>query len=188
MRKIGNIKGSSVNLTKQFLTENFGPEAVKKIVAEMKTPNKEIFLRTIFPMEWLPEIEMIHFLIQANKIFSKKDYDLSRQIGYYIAKKGIPIFYTVFIRNKDLNDVLKSAPRFWRQIHDNGHLEVVNAGPKSATVRIINKVFPHKAFCETMIGYFQAISEMIGLRGVSIKEIQCAAEGGRFCEYAINWK
>ena len=186
--KKGNAKGSLINITKEYLIESFGTNAIDRVAEVMLPKNSEIIRRTIYTMSWIPEETFIDLLIAADKIFGKGNYAIPHKIGYYLAKKGIPKLYKIFIQLGNPLFVIKNGPRFWRQLHDNGELKIAKVEPNRVYVHIIDKVAPHKSFCQTLAGYIEGIFELSGAKEFRVTENKCTCEGASLCEYVITWK
>ena len=184
----GNVKGSLVNMTKQFLTDSFGPDAIDKIAREIGEENAKKILQPIFTFSWLPDKLFVDLLVAADKVYGKGDYTIAERIGYSISKEGVPKLYKVFIEVGNPFFVLKNAPRFWNQLHDNGRLEVTHTATSTATVHIVDKKYPHKAFCRCMIGYIRGVLELSEVKDIQVKETKCNCDNELFCEYVLNWK
>lgn len=182
------VKGHHIVFARQYLTETFGPEAFKETITQMDTPEQNSLSKIITSVSWIPEEVYVKFLVAADKLFGKGDFDLCRQIGYYLGKKTVPTLYKFFIKFGDPSFAIRRSTQFWQQLHNNGRLEIISGGPSSVTARLIDKTFPHKAFCASLIGYCQGILELSGAKNISIHEIQCASEGASHCEYVGNWE
>ena len=105
-----------------------------------------------------------------------------------MAKEIVPKFYMVYIQFGNPSFVVSRAAQFWRLIHDTGDLYVMPVGADALTARLMNKVYPHKAFCAGLIGFCQGVLELSGAKEVSIEEVKCAARGADCCEFEASWK
>jgi len=181
-------KGSLFNLTKEFLSENSGPEAVEKVTNQMSIEDKNIISQQIFSMSWYPEETYVNFLIAIDKVFGKGNYKLCHDVGYYTAIKATARFYKIFSHSEDPSFVTRNGGVFWSKIHNNGRLEPTITDQNSATIRIIDKASPHKAFCHSVIGYWKGLLESGGAKDVSIRESKCVCRKAGFCEFVGIWK
>jgi predicted hydrocarbon binding protein len=182
------VKGHHIVLAKKYLINRFGPQAFEKIITQINPPEREILSKIITSVSWIPEDVYITFLVTADKIFGKGDFELCRQIGYYLGKETVPRLYKFFIKFGDPSFAIRRSTQFWKQLHNNGRLEIIPSGPTAVTARLIDKAFPHKAFCASLIGYCQGVLELSGAKNISIDEIQCASEGASHCEYVGKWE
>ena len=188
MEKKACAKGSLFNITKEFLYENFGPDAVKKVTDQMSAKDKKIISQQIFSMSWYPEETYVNFLIALDKVFGKRNYNLCNDVGRYTATKAIQKFYKIFSRSEDPSFVTMNGGVFWSKVHNNGRLEPAITDKNSATIRIVDKASPHRAFCHSVLGYWQGLLESGGAKEVSIHESKCVCRKADFCEFVGTWK
>jgi predicted hydrocarbon binding protein len=182
------IKGNQIVLAKRYFLEHFDPEAVKSVYQNLSSDAREIIDRAILSGTWEPEEAYVEFLIKADKILGAGDYKLDWECGKFIAIKGIPTVYKIFIKLGDPMFVIERADRFWHQVHSTGKLQIVKTGKNSIIGKVIEKEFPHKAFCATLAGYFYGTLELCGAKNIQIKETICAADRGNTCEFAVSWE
>ena len=184
----GHVKGNQINFTKKYLMEEFGTDALNQVIKHLGEKTKATIIKPTLDIIWEPEEAYVDLLAAIEKTFGKGDYELCRRIGLYIAEESIPKFYKPFIRLGNVSFVISNAPRFWRQIHDNGNLEISISSKHSATGRLINKAYPSKAFCFSLMGYIEGVLQMCGAKNISVKKIKCVTDGEEFCEFTTAWE
>lgn len=183
-----SVKGNQLNYTKEYIIKNFGEDVLGKLIEQMQPEDRKILSDNIFGATWQPESTFVNLLVAADKTLGKGNYELCRKVGYYIGQQSIPRFYKFFLLFGQPSFVLRNAALFWRQIHSHGHLKVSQPTKNSSLAHLINYAIPHKAFCFTLIGFFQAVLELTGCKNVSVYETKCVTEGADVCEFPGSWK
>ncbi|MFH1239447.1 MAG: V4R domain-containing protein, partial [bacterium] len=154
---------------------------------KLNPEDKAVVARKIVPLTWLPAPIFNRLLEAVDIVLGKGNYYLCCELGRYQAEKGINSFYKMFIKAGNPAFVLKRAPSFWRSLHDEGELEVEITGAKSARARLLKYPDAGKAFCNSLVGYFERVLEMSGAKGVEIFEAKCQSKGDEYCEFFGNW-
>jgi predicted hydrocarbon binding protein len=171
-----------------YVREGFGQDELQQVIDKLPAEDKILFSKKIVPLTWVEAQIFNRFLETVDMILGKKDYYLCREIGRYQAEKGVNTFYQMFIRAGNTAFVLKRAHSFWRSLHDEGELIIQITGEKSVRARLLNYREAGKAFCTSLIGYFERVLEMSGAKDVEIFEAKCQAKGGEYCEFLGNWE
>lgn len=189
MDEVGpSIKGNQVIFAKGYLTEKFGPDAFDKVIEQLDPQSREILTRPILHVGWIPEECFVKFLISIDNLFGKGNYELCYQIGYYLGEISIPQFYRMFLKFGDPLFLVQRAPHLWKQLHNNGRLEVIKVNSHSVIARLIDKAYPHKAFCFYAMGFSKKGLELTGAKHVTIEEVKCVNSGAEFCEFSVSWQ
>ena len=126
----------------------------------------------------------------AEKLFGiKENYQLSYSMGRFAAEeafgKGL---YKMLLERGRPQTIIRRAPMAWRMIHSMGNLEIETLKENSAKLKITNFDEVEKCFCWRLIGYFQRILEISGVKNVQLREIQCRTEGAEYCEFEAKWE
>ncbi|MCP4652994.1 MAG: hypothetical protein GY858_06395 [Candidatus Omnitrophica bacterium] len=182
------IKGNQFLLVKAHITTVFGNDAFNNVLEQMPQHCAASFKKMINSSSWVPEEAFVELLATADKVLGKGDYKLCEELGSILAKVGIPKFYKIFIQFGNPSFVIQRAPRFWKQLHNTGRLEVIATAKTSVIGRLVDKSHPHKAFCASLIGYFKATLELCGATNISVEELECVCNGNSCCEFAASWK
>lgn len=185
---VPSIKGNLFILTKTYLSQRFGPEAIGKILPLLNESDRAILIKPSISGLWESELTYNSFLTAADKTFGKGDYALCHEIGYSNAKNGVPKLYQIFIRFGDPAFVIKRAASFWSQVHSHGSLEIMNISPKNVIGIIRRYEVPSKAFCYSFMGYITGVLELSGAKNVVTQEKQCILSGSPHCKYEAHWE
>jgi predicted hydrocarbon binding protein len=183
-----SIKGNQIILAKRYFTQRFGEDALEKIFNTMSPINRAIIERQILSGAWEPEEAYIEFLAKADEVLGIGDYQLDWECGRFLAKQSIPTIYKIFIRLGDPAFVIERADRFWHQVHSSGRLETVRTDKNKVIGKLLERDYPHKAFCASLMGYFYGTLELCGAKEIKITEIMCSADKASHCEYAVSWQ
>jgi len=183
-----SIKGNQIILAKRYFTHRFGADALNKVFSAMSPVAREIIEKPVVSGAWESEDAYIEFLAKADETLGCGDYQLDWECGRFLAKESIPTIYKIFIKLGDPAFVIERADRFWHQVHNTGRMETTRTGKNSVIGKLIGKESPHKAFCMSLMGYFQGTLELCGANNIKIEEVRCAANGASHCEYAVSWQ
>lgn len=184
---IPSIKGNIYNLTKEYLVQRFGADALEKIRPQLKPEDYALISKQLIAGLWESEITYNNFLTAADKTFGKGDFLLCYDIGHNSALQGIPKIYKIFIRFGDPAFVIKRASNFWSQVHSHGRLEANIMSEHTAIAIVHDYQEPNKSFCYSLMGYIVGVLELSGAKNVQIKETKCRLEGASCCEFLAHW-
>lgn len=184
---VPSIKGNIYNLTKEYLIQRFGVEALEKIKPHLTVEDYALISRPFIAGIWESEITYNNFLAAADKTFGKGDFHLCYDIGYNSALQGIPKIYKIFIRFGDPAFVIKRASNFWSQVHNHGRFNAKLITDHAAVATIYDYQCPNKTFCYSLMGYMVGVLELSGAKNVQIKESQCCLEDASCCEFIAQW-
>ena len=184
---MSKVKAHLLMLAMDYVREGFGQVELKQVMDKLSPEDKIFISKKIVPLSWVPAPVLSHLMEAVDIVLGKKDFYLCREIGRYQAEKGINSFYQMFIRAGNPSFALKRAPSFWRSLHDEGELVIEITGERSVRARVLHYPDAGKAFCNSLIGYFERVLEMSGAKDVEIFEAKCRSKGGEYCEFFGNW-
>jgi predicted hydrocarbon binding protein len=74
----------------------------------------------------------------------------------------------------------------WRSLYNRGDLKVEEQSDKGARIRLAD--FPSEtAGCSRVTGWIERMAEMTGVKNIVVTQTQCAAKGGKDCEWTVTW-
>ncbi len=181
------IKGHNCIVVKKFIEQSFGQDGLAKVFARTGKETREALERTILSSSWQQEKYFLELLRATQELFGNDTPDLVFKIGRYCAHNSIATIYKIFLRFGNPGFIIARAGRVWTQIHNHGHLDVVQNNDTSSVGRLYDYKTPDKLFCQYLLGYLSSALELSGAKNISLKETACVNQGAAYCEYTATW-
>jgi len=184
---VGNIRGISYSGVERFIKDNFGDEALQKVMTSLPQDAQRVFAGKFNPMAWYSLDLFIAFLAAADQVCAKGDGMLGYQTGRAAAENAFSGLYRLFLEHNEPRTIIVRAPMAWDIIHDAGSLQIEEAHDKKVYVNIFDFPIPHKSYCWHLAGYFERVLELSGARSAQVREVSCSCEGGQTCKFEATW-
>lgn len=187
MRPPPQTKGTSVAAVIRFVEREWGAEGLSRLASAVK-PREAAQLLTgrVLAGSWYPFADFAALLEAAETVFGGKG-DVARREGQYCAEWDLRGVYRVFIKLASPGFLVERAGKVWRQYYDSGDLVVLEPGPSSVVFELRDFASPHRAHCETVLGWSQRAAELTGVGDVTASHPECRARGDAKCVFRIAW-
>ena len=139
----------------------------------------------ILVSSWYPEADLMGILHGLGRILPGDD--PFYYMGRHTAGEHLAGIYRGHLRPGDLERTLRSASALWRNYHDTGDMTVTLEGPGRATLQLSEFPSTTPEFCRLLRGYFAALGEQAGAKGVDVKKLECILGGARACRWSMTW-
>ncbi len=187
MRAPPQTKGTSVAAVVRFVERQWGSEGLQRLAAAVK-PQEAAKLLTgqILAGSWYPFAYFAALLESAEVLFGGAG-DVARREGRYCAEWDLRGVYRVFIKFASPSFLVERAGKVWRQYYDSGELAVVESAPNRVVFELRDFAAPHRAHCETVLGWSERAAELTGVGKVTGSHPKCRARGDSKCVFRVEW-
>ena len=181
------IKGLVLQARKEFVEENFGEGAWKKVLEAMPEEDRDSLQDLILAAKWYP-FELGNRLDKAIvKILGEGKEKIFEEIGAQSAVRGLIKVHKSFLTPGDPQAFLKKADVIYKFYYDTGRREYKETGPTSGVLTTYDAETYSVPDCLTVIGWHREALKMCGARNVDVVEEECRARGGACCRYRVTW-
>ncbi|NUQ21329.1 MAG: DUF2378 family protein [Gemmatimonadaceae bacterium] len=180
------IKGSVVKSRLAFVEENFGCEAVNRVLSTLSEADRKS-LSSILTVKWYP-LELGTRLDEAivNVLAAGKP-EFFERLGAASADKNLSGVHKAFISSRDPHAFLTRTPAIYSMYYEKGRREYEKTGDRSATLTTYDAEVFSAPDCLTIVGWHRRALEMCGATNVQVTEEECRARGAAVCRYHLSW-
>ena len=186
MKIKGEVRGIAPKSHVQFVVEEKGEKALKKIEGKMAELGQSIKYKNIRPMSFYPIGLEAVILLVIKELFDFND-EKFREIGRYQSKTSliIKLFMKYFVSMKV---VAEKTPEMWRKYYTVGDFKATELNEKEKYVILQIKDFKvHQVHCRMLEGYFVNVVKMVTKESATCKETKCPFKGDEYHEFLIKW-
>ena len=179
-------KGSTLRSTLRYVEAEYGPDAAAAVLDRL-APDDRARIEAAGAMEEIP-VELLRALWDAVEgSIGKKDPGWPEKSGAYsIQSMGVQL-YGGILRKRDPLEFLSQPVSLFRLYYQPGNMEVVEAEPGRAVLRLVG--FPgDPVFCRRQTGGLLRAVELAGGAHASVRHVRCSVEGDAFCEWELHWE
>jgi len=184
-----NTKSVHLKSYKKFVIQRGGQEALRRILDQMSSEDREVVDRSTLHTEWLDCRLWWRLLVAADHVLGKGDFRVIREIGAFDARENLNGVYRVFLPFLKPGFLVARAPLMWRQYYDSGRLQVAGADPRRTELRL--EQFPGLAVNHEweLIGWMEEAFRMTGNTTVKVTHPgPCLAKGDPYCTFVVVWQ
>ncbi len=181
------IKGIILQARKDFVDDNFGPDAWQKVVASLPEGDRGMVGDLILAAKWYP-FELGERLDRAivNVLGDGKE-KIFEVIGAKSAQRSLLKVHKSFLTKGDPQAFLAKAETIYKAYYDTGRREYTPTGPNSGFLTTYDAKTFSGPDCLTVVGWYREALELCGARNVEVVEEECRAKGGSVCRYRVKW-
>jgi hypothetical protein len=181
-----HAKGSTLRSTLRYVETEHGPAAVADVLARMAAADRAQ-VDTAGATEEVP-MELLRALWNAvEQAIGRRDPGWPEKSGAYsIQSMGMQL-YGGILKKRDPLEFLSQPVSLFRLYYQPGNMEVVEAEPGRAVLRLVG--FPgDPVFCRRQTGGLVRAVELAGGTTPSVRHVRCSVEGDAFCEWELSWE
>lgn len=181
-----HAKGSTLRSTLRYVEAQHGPGAVADVLARLATGDRAR-VESAAATDEIP-MELLRALWDAvEQSIGRRDGGWPEKSGAFsIQSLGMQL-YGGILRKKDPLEFLSQPVSLFRLYYQPGNMEVVEAEPGRAVLRLVG--FPGDAvFCRRQTGGLLRAVELAGGTTPSVRHVRCSVEGDAFCEWELHWE
>jgi hypothetical protein len=164
------VKGTGFMVIKKLIEEK-GAEAEQALRARLTPYSLKIWNSITLALAWVEDDFAIPGSVlyeAAMVLFPGDPKNALLAMGKIMAKKGMPIYYQMFIRIPTPQFVFKSVAQIWRRFYFDGDASVEEFGPKQAVFILRNFPDYNENMRIYMKGYLLGISDLLGLKNMTV--------------------
>ena len=177
-------KGSTLRSTLRYVESAHG-EAVAAAVLDRLDAATRARIESAAPTDEVP-IDLLRALWAAvDETVGKRDPGWPEKSGAFsIQSMGVQL-YGGILKKRDPLEFLRQPVSLFRLYYQPGNMEVVEAEPGRAVLRLVG--FPgDPVFCRRQTGGLLLAVELAGGANPSARHVRCAVEGDAFCEWELH--
>jgi len=178
-------KGSTLRSTLRFVEAEHGPAAAAAVLDRLAADDRAR-VESAGATDEVP-VELLRALWDAvEAAIGRRDSGWPEKSGAYsIQSMGVEL-YGGILRKRDPLEFLSQPVSLFRLYYQPGNMEVVEAEPGRAVLRLVG--FPgDPVFCRRQTGGLLRAVELAGGVHPSVRHVRCSVEGDAFCEWELRW-
>jgi hypothetical protein len=112
---------------------------------------------------------------------------LAARVGAFAAGEDQPLLRRLGVNVGNPEQLIRSAPRIWRNYATCGSLTPTEQGMRSFLLTLEGFHDAHPLFCRSMTGYFREVLRRASGTQARVVEVQCVTDGAPVCEWHGDW-
>jgi hypothetical protein len=187
MTTTAQAKGSTLHSTLAFVEAEFGPEVRGSVLAALPAEDRERVQHTRATDE-VP-LALLRSLWRAtDTVLGERDPHWPERSGAYsIEGLGAQMYSGILHKDSPLQFVTQPVSLFRLYYHP-GDMEVAEAMPGRAVLRLVGFDAGTPLFCRRQTGGLLRATELAGGSRASVRHVRCHFEGDAFCEWELSWE
>ena len=170
----------------RYVREASGPEAVDRMLqlADVSATAEQLEDQSL----WWSYDTRIRLFEAATEVLD--DPNLMFEVGAAALRTGLAHSIVILLRTMGSpRQVIKQLPRAVAKFSTTSHMEVLDAGATTATIRYtLNPGYRHSRLdCIYAQGLFSVVPTVFGLPPARIQHDECESDGHAACVYDISW-
>lgn len=180
-------KGSTLRSTLAFVAQAGGADAIGAVL-ERLSPEERARIDAAAPTDEVP-LELLLSLWRAtDAVLAPADpHWVERSGAFAIESVGVQL-YGGILRKKSPTEFLTQRVSLFRLYYQPGNMEVIEAEPGRAVLRLVGFPPADALFCRRQTGGLLRSVELAGGAQASVQHVRCAVEGDAFCEWQLRWE
>lgn len=180
------VKGSPVRSLQKFVDSELSPEQREEMFRALPPEYAARFRSPVLATETVPVHMLNRLTEEAAKARGETVEAFARRAGREAAGDAVKGIYRFFALVMTPPALLSKAGHMWSSLYNRGDLRVVTQTDKGATIRLNS--FPSEAAgCARITGWIERMAELTGSKNISVRQTQCFAKGGPYCEWDLKW-
>jgi hypothetical protein len=180
------VKGSPVRSLQKFIDGALSPAQRDEVFRALPPDYVKRFSVPVLATETVP-VHMLNRLTEESARVLGEPVELfGRRAGREGASDAVKGIYRFFALVLTPTALLSKASHMWSSLYNRGQLQVSAQTATSATIRLAD--FPSElAGCSRVTGWIERMAELTGAKNVSVQQTECAARGGKVCQWQLKW-
>jgi hypothetical protein len=182
------VKGTAISFIPNFLQEKFGKDRYASWVASLPDKSKAIFGGSVLASQWYPFQD--GFIVPMRKIcdtFYAGNPKGAYEMGRYSADYGLRGVYKILVRFGSPESLAKKAGTIMPTYYQPSSIEVVEAIPRKAILRV-TQFSEYDIMVENRLcGYFERAIEVCGGKTPKVQVTSSLSRGHPKSEFLITW-
>ncbi len=182
-----NVKLQAMLNAGRHVAALYGRHSLERALAECRPDTRARFESGI-AIEWLPMEQLTEFYEAVVRVAANGNRDILRSCGAASAKRnlGVRTRIAAWVFNPEF--VLRRVASLWSQYNDAGEVKLLEMSPGLCRMEIRGVPHPHWGFCTSLLGWGEEVARAVGWQPISVRHVDCRAEGGERCIFEIRYR
>jgi hypothetical protein len=180
-----NFKGTVYESLRMFTQQQFGLEAVDRVLAELPSADREL-LSGVNALGWYPVEPILRFHHALDRIYGEGDLALCERAGRFSAGWAMNTVLKIFLRFQTPGWLVQKATSVWGRYHDTGRWVVAMPSPKRIQGDLYDFEVRDPAFCARLRGWLHGASALTGGANCVVSETLCTSRGADHCQFTLH--
>lgn len=180
-------KGSTLRSTLAFVASLAGPDAAAEVLRRLGEDDRRR-VEGASPTEEVPLELLLSLLRAADAVVGPAEPAWAEAAGKFaIESLGVRLYGGILLK-KSPTEFLTQRVSLFRLYYQPGDMEVVEAEPGRAVLRLVGFHPGDTLFCRRQTGGLLCSVELAGGSRAAVRHVRCAVEGDAFCEWELRWE
>ena len=180
-------KGSTLRATMEFVRAEKGADVLERVLARLPRERRAQVERSA-PTDEVPFDLALDLWRAADGELGPTDPAWMERAGAQSIESSGVQHYGGILRKANPTEFLTQGVSLFRLYYSPGDMEVVEAEPGRAVLRLVGFDAADPLFCRRQTGGLRRAVGLAGGANPSARHARCAAEGDAFCEWELTWK
>ena len=183
---MATAKGSTLRATMAYVEGTAGPERARAVLARLEPELRERVAQAQATEE-VPVDELLALWRAVDAEIGAEAPEWVEHSGALsIEAYGVQLYGGILRKASPLEFLTQSVSLF-RLYYAPGDMEVVEAEPGRAVLRLVGFDVFDRFFCRRQTGGLGRALTLAGGTSPSVRHVRCAGEGDAFCEWELKW-
>jgi hypothetical protein len=182
------IKGTGWQSVKKYVKESYSAAEIERLRAALDDDLREFFdSKTILAISWVDYSLYMRFLIKADRVLGKGDFEFIRQANYYSARHDINGVYKIVISLMSPKTAIGAFGKLMMSYYDRGKLTIERLESNRATIVLEDVPDIPRHHDVDQGAFIEEVLRMAGASNISWSHPKCMARGDDCCLGEISW-
>lgn len=179
-------KGSTLRATMEFVRADKGADALERVLARLPGERRAQVERSTATDEVPFDLALDLWRAVEGEVGAADPAWMERAGAQSIESSGVQL-YGGILRKANPTEFLTQGVSLFRLYYSPGNMEVVEAEPGRAVLRLVGFDAADPLFCRRQTGGLGRALSLAGGATPTARHVRCAAEGDAFCEWELRW-
>ena len=180
------VRGRQLVRAAKWIDRTHGSARFEEVLAACSEQTRSVLARAK-KERWAPCAALIDLAACADRILGRDDGKIAEKMGEAQAASITRGPFRVVAQVANAPFLMRRAVRVWRQQHDEGSMELLDADDHTAELEVRDVVEPHEIFCAMLTGWTREVARVSSHVDALVKHPQCRAKGATRCLWSIVW-
>jgi hypothetical protein len=184
---MGKIRGTGWLGINEYFVNTYGKDRVDRVISTLSPEDQAALTELILTISWVDLGAYIHFLLAADRILGKGDYELIKKANAYSANKDIRGIYKIFTNFVSPKFIIRNAGKLWSRYFDQGTLKLIREDKKGMTLQLTD--FPDVPLHHELdqLAFMEECYRISGGKFIEGSHPKCIARGDDCCHFEFTW-
>jgi hypothetical protein len=179
-------KGSTLRATMEFVRADRGEAALERVLARLPDERRARVERAAPTDEVAFDLALDLWRAADDELAPTDPTWIERAGAQSIESFGVQL-YGGILRKTTPTEFLTQGVSLFQLYYSPGNMEVVEAEPGHAVLRLVGFDGADPLFCRRQTGGLRRALGLAGGAAAGARHVRCAAEGDAFCEWELRW-